>query len=291
MIFNALATLLVLSLSLTCSCGAKTNTGRNADSSQWPLDPDESVIDGAGRGTGPANDRAVNCFETSSKDIPQSLRALCESEIKPNPSFSKLHQILCVEGKLFPSLNKPSCGWDGSLPTINNHLYYYEMEKDTHKDYQDVHASILHIPVPVKKFMIPFRLAFEDFDQFKAQGYQWVSGTREHRNLSGTTWEQGVNYRFRANKELYDIGYQGSTKLFELGPNTYAHINFATGDFARILEFAQIVIYSAQPDNSTVTIKLEHRKVSSPGLYERAKKTGLELTRELMEKGFKNATK
>ncbi len=291
MVFNVLRLLIVITMPLTLACGAKTNTGRNADSSQWPKDPDADVIDGIGRGGTSPNGRAANCFEQSSREAPESLRTLCDHEIKSNPAFNKLHNVLCVEGKLFSSLNKPTCGWNGTMATINHHIYYYEMEQDTQKDYQDMHASILRVQVPVTKVMIPFRLAFENFEQFKAQGFQWVSGTREHRNLSATTWEQGINYRFRANKELYDIGYQGTTKLYDLGSNTFAHLNFATGDFARILEFAQIVIYKGQADGSTMTIKLEHRKVSSQGLYDRAKKTGLELTRELMEKGFKNATK
>ena len=100
-----------------------------------------------------------------------------------------------------------------------------------------------------------------------------------------------IRDRFRAFKELYDIGYQGTNTLYRLGPDTYLHLNYATGDYVRIMEFAQIVIYRGNPDGTATSVKLEHRKVKSQGLYDRAKKSGFEMTRELMEKGVKNATK
>ena len=290
MIFNNLITLTLLSVSMMLSCGAQTKTGRNADPSQWPFDP-TAEDSGAGQGPGTSNELAATCFERKSRDIPEGLGRLCENEIKTNPAFARLHKILCEDRQIFSALTVTKCGWNGAASTINQHIHYYEVEQDIQKDYEDVHGSIVYVPVPIEKFMSPFRLAFENFDKFKADGFQWVAGTREHRNLSGTKWEEGINYRFRANKDLYDIGYQGNIRLYDLGPDTYAHLNYATGDLARILEFAQIVIYKRQPNNTTMSIKLEHRKVSSQGLFDRAKKTSHELTREIMEKGLKNAEK
>jgi hypothetical protein len=267
------------------SCGPKTNTGRNADPSQWPMDP-SAQADGQ-----ESKELSTRCFQKAASALPPSLQTLCENDIKTNPAFSKLHSVLCADKKLISSLSDTSCGWDGNASTLNRYIHVYEMESDKQKDYEDVHASIVKVPVAIERFMKPLRLAFENYDEFKSQGFQWLSGTREHRNLSGTTWEQGIKYRFRANKDLYDIGYQGTNTLYTLDENTFIHLNYATDDFARIISFSQLVIYQSRPNNTGITIKLEHRKVSSQGLYDRAKKSAMEMTRELMEKGYKNATK
>ncbi len=267
------------------SCGPKTTTGRNADPSQWPEDPSTQS------GGQESKELSSRCFQKAASKIPPSLQTLCENEIKNNPAFSKLHAVLCIDKKLISSLSDASCGWDGNPESLNRFIHVYEMESDKQKDYQDVHASIISVPVAIERFMKPLRLAFENYDEFKSQGFQWLSGTREHRNLSGTTWEQGVRYRFRANKDLYDIGYQGTNTLYTLDENTFVHLNYATDDFARILSFSQVVIYQSLPNDKGIAIKLEYRKVSSQGLYDRAKKSAMDMARELMEKGYRNATK
>lgn len=288
MAFNLSKSLMVIAVAAVTACGAKTDTGRNANPELWPGD-------GSGQTPGITgstdSELASKCFQKSAAKAPDGLKILCDNEIGGNPAFAKLHKILCADNKMIAALSEPSCGWSGAASTLNQHLYFFEMEPDKQKNYQDVHASIVHVPVSVDRFMHPLRIAFENYDEFKAQGYQWLAGTREHRNLSGTKWEQGIQYRFRANKDLYDIGYQGSNTLYQVDQDTFLHLNYATGDYARIVSFAQIVLYKKLPDNTALSVKLEHREVSSQGLYDRAKKTGLEMTRELMEKGYRNATK
>ena len=272
-----------LALGLT-ACGPRVNTGRNDDPASWRTDEESPS-----RGSDSSSNQA--CFESTLTSIPAEIQSLCSDAIKGIAELSNLYPILCEQGKMLTALNQPTCGWDGAPQTMNNFLHRFYTEKDTTKDYEDITASIVHAPASADRYKLPVRLAYENFDEFKRQGYQWTAGTRENKNISGTTWEQGIQYRFRADKDVYEVGYQGYTKLFTLSPTMSAQLNHATGDFERIKKFAQIVLYSEQPDHSTLILRLENRAVSSQGLFERAKKTALELDREAMEKGFKNATK
>ena len=274
------------------SCGNETNTGRNADPAKWPTAPQNNSEQNSEQNENPGRGSAnQSCFESTTREIPDAIAKICAENIQPEPAYKGLYPIICEQGKVIASFNRPSCGWDGNLQTINRYIHHYYVQPDKTQDYEDLHASFVHAPVPLQKYMFAVRLAFENFDEFKRLGYQWVAGTREHRNLSGTTWEQGVNYRFRVEKEQYDIGYQGYNKLYQISPTLFMHLNHATGDFARIAAFAQIVFYQEQADGSTVSFKIEHRRVSSHGFYDLAKKTSAETVRDVMEKGYRNATK
>jgi hypothetical protein len=264
------------------ACGPRIDTGRNHDPSQWPVTPPESES-GNARGSS-------SCFESTPSSIPSELQALCTAELKSNAVFAKIAPILCDQGKMLTAINNPSCGWDGSPRNMNNYLHRFYTEKDTTKDYEDVAASIVHAPVSADRYTRPISLAFENYEEFKRQGFQWTAGTREIKNLSSTKWEQGIQYRFRADKDVYEVGYQGQTKRYQLSPTLSAQINYATGDFERITKFAQVVLFSEQPDHSTLALRLENRAVSSQGLFERAKKSALELDYEALEKGYRNAT-
>jgi hypothetical protein len=271
-------------------CRPAIDTGRNADPSRWPQSDDA---------TDPANSAPNEglrtpgspCFASKSPQLPSELKQLCENVIKPQQELTQLYTELCIQGHLVGLLKSPRCGWDGNPGHIRSFMHHYFMQKDTSKDYEDINSSITHAPVTLDKYLRPVQLAFENYEQFRSEGYQWVAGTREHRNLSGTTWVEGINYRFRADKVEYEVGYQGRMQLYKLTPDLYVHINYATGDFARITHFAQIMLYSRQSDQSTLALKLEHRRVASQGLYDLAKRSAAEMARDVMEKGYKNAIK
>lgn len=273
-------------LAITGACGAKVDTGRNADPSKWPNaqnTPDQTTATDSLRS---------KCFLSKADMIPQEFKDLCDRELSTNDAFKDLVPILCDSGHLLAAMDTPECGWNGnaSSPKIK-FVHRYYMQKDTSQDYEDITSSIIRTPVSLTSYTDVVRLAFENFDEFKNRGYQWTSGTRENRNLSGTKWEDGINYRFRADKESYEVGYQGLVKYIQLTPTLAVHINRATGDYERIKKFAQIVIYRELPDQSTLTMRLEHRKTQSSGLFEIAKKSALDLDFEAMEKGYSNATK
>ena len=274
---------------LLCTCGAQIKTGRNSDPAKWPESAKTPVTEAPALGDDQGG--TTSCFDVKARSIPQDIATFCADAIKPQAVFKELYPLLCEQGFLTGLLKTPSCGWDGTPSRIKSYIHHYYIQKDTTKDYEDINATITHTPVPLERFMRPVRLAFENYEQFKSEGYQWINGTREHKNLSGTNWEQGVNYRFRADKVEYEIGYQGTMKLYQLSPDLFAHINYATGDYARIADFAQIILYSRQADNTALTLKLEHRRVASQGLYDLAKRSAGELARDVMEKGYKNAIK
>jgi hypothetical protein len=271
------------------ACGADIKTGRNADPKRWPNA--ENTPSSDRQGTGDLNAPRSSCFDALPNSIPTEFKQFCDNVLKPQAELKELYPRLCDEGFLVGRLKSPSCGWNGDPARMRAFMHHYAMQKDTTKDYEDVNASITHAPVPLERYMHPVRLAFENYDQFKTEGYQWVAGTREHRNLSATTWEQGIQYRFRADKVEYEIGYQGHMRLYQLTPDLFVHVNYATGDFARIAQFAQVMLYSRQSDQSTLAIKIEHRRVTSQGLYDLAKRSAADMAKDVMEKGYKNAIK
>jgi len=272
---------------LLTACGPHVNTGRNSDPNKWP-NPPATGEDAASDPTGLNS----TCFATKSNSIPENIKKVCDGELRTTAEFKNLVPILCDDGMLISALDKPECGWDGQPSNSKNrYIHRYYIEKDTSKDYEDITSSIIHIPGTINALTNIMRLAFENFDEFKRRGYQWTSGTRENRNLSGTTWDQGVKYRFRADKEAYEVGYEGHIKFLQLTPTLAIHLNRATGDFERINHFAQILIYSQLPDSSSLAIRLENRKIASNGLFNLAKKGAVQLDMEAMEKGYSNATK
>ncbi len=280
---------------LAIACGTKVDTGRNgqpivAEKTATPSNPDAPDLNNPGSPDVVASPSG-SCLKKTTSTIPEELVKLCADSIKSEPGFKDLHPILCEKGHLIAILNRPNCGWDGTPSTMKQFMVHYSMNTDPALDYEDVNASALHVPVTVDKVLRGVRLAFENYPEFKLQGYQWIEGTREQRNLTGKTWEDGVEYRFRADKGLYEIGYQGVNKLYQLSPTLFVHLNRATGDFERIAEFSQIVLYQQQSDNSTLVLKLEHRRIKSTGLYTLAKKSAAELLSDLMKKGYTNATK
>jgi hypothetical protein len=288
MVFLINHLILITLLPGIAACGVKTDTGRNGDPNAWPESDNLPVSDsGSPSNTGETD----SCFSKPDAAIPTVVDTFCSAHLKTNPSFRGLHKILCEEKKLWRAMESKTCGWTGQLGNIKKHMHFYAMEQDQSKDYADIHASIIRTPVSLERLMTPVRLAFENYPEFKRLGYRWLDGTREHVNLSNTTWEQGVQYRFRATKESYELGYQGHNTLYKLDEQTFVHLNYATGDYERILEFAQVVVYRRVSEGSSLVIKLEQRKVQSSGLYAFAKKTGYSLTRELMEKVYSNATK
>ena len=268
------------------ACDPRVDTGRNADPGAWPTGP--AGDDQGTRGDG----LRATCFLTGPENFPEALKQICDTELRPTPEFSELAPILCDSGHLLNAIDKPQCGWDGqSQSPKKRFIHRFFTQKDKTQDYEDITSSIIHTPVTMATYTNMIRLAFENFDEFQRQGYQWASGTRENRNLSGTKWEDGVSYRFRADKDVYEVGYEGRIRYYQLTPTLGIHLNRAVGDFERIKKFAQIGIYSQLPDNTTLTIRLEHRQISSNGLFDLAKKSALELDYEAMEKGYNNATK
>lgn len=273
-------------LLLAVACGQKVDTGRNNDPSTWPRQNSQDE-----QGKAPSALRS-ECFLQKSEALPQELKTVCDNELRPLPEFKELVAVICDSGHLLSALDKPHCGWDGAASNAKTrYIHRFFTQKDTSQDYEDVTSSIIRTPVTLAKYTSVVKLAFENYDEFKRQGYQWTSGTRENRNLSSTTWDEGVRYRFRADKDVYEVGYEGQIKYIQLTPTLGMHFNRATGDFERIKKFAQVVLYSQLPDQSTLTIRLEHRQTQSSGLFDLAKKSALELDFEAMEKGFSNATK
>lgn len=276
----------LFTLSIFASCTPQIDTGRNADPETWPnrSQGDEDITDSGGLRSA--------CFLTPPETVITEIKSLCDHEIRAHQEFSDLAPILCESGYLLNAIDKPQCGWDGqSQAPKKQFIHRYFTQQDRSKDYEDITSSIIRTPVSIETYTRVIKMAFENFDEFLRQGYQWASGTRENRNLSGTKWEDGVSYRFRADKDVYEVGYEGRIRYYQLTPTLGIHLNRAVGDFERIKKFSQIGIYSQLPDNTTLTIRLEHRQISSNGLFDLAKKSALELDYEAMEKGYANATK
>jgi hypothetical protein len=280
---------LFLSALFLAACGSRIDTGRNGIPVAQPVDQSESPEQTNGPNVVPG--QVVPCFKRTTKDIPENLAKLCSETIKPNASYKELYPILCEEGRLVAILNSPKCGWDGTPSTLKRFKTLYSMSTDPTQNYDDIHSTVIHAPVPLANVLKSFRLAFENYPEFKLQGYQWIEGTREQRNLTGKTWEQGVEYRFRADKGLYEIGYQGINQLYQMSPTLFVHLNRATGDYERVAAFSQIAMYHQLADNTTMIIKLEHRTITSTGLYNIAKVNASELLVDFMKKGYSNAIK
>ena len=285
---NSLAAIMLLA-----NCGNKIDTGRNSDPTKWPSRGDgNSSANGTDQQSDGGRGTSVNsCFAIKSSAIPAEISNFCASEIKPIKELNELHSIMCEQGYLVSLLRKPGCGWDGNPQTMKRYAHHYSVQTDHSKDYEDVNATIIHAPVPLSKYLMAPRLAYEDFDEFKRQGFQWMAGTKEQKNLSGTTMENGIHYSFRADKGQYELAYHGIAKTFQLTPTLSVLLNYGNSDFARIAAFSQIVFYQEQADHSTLSVRLEHRRISSQGLYDLAKKSCAEQLKDMFEKGYKNAVK
>ena len=271
---------------LAAACGPRVETGRNDDPRTWQSSSGDSET------TTDPNGIKARCFLAKPDSVPNEIKAVCDQELRTNEAFARLVPLLCDQGNLLAALDKPECGWNGPTSSSKQrYIHRFYTEADTTKDYEDVTSSIIHTPVTMNTFTGVVRMAYENFEEFRRQGYLWTSGTRENRNISGTTWDEGVQYRFRADKEAYEVGYEGITKFIQLTPTLAVHVNRATGDFERITKFAQVVIYRELPDHTTLTIRLENRQIASGGLFGLAKKGAQELDLEAMEKGYSNAVK
>ena len=275
------------------ACNPTVKSGRNSDPSKWPEENPDEATDVSDDGQPVVNpDRpAASCFQTSSDSLPVVLESLCEDDLASHPAFAEMRKIICERRFLINSFDRADCGWPGAPVSKSPYIHMYYVQRDRSLDYEDVHVSTAYVKVDVEKMVGANRLAFEDFASFKRRGLQWVAGTREQSNLSGTSWDQGLSYRFRVEKELYEIGYDGFTKLHKLGPGFYVHVNHATGNFARMGLMGQVVFYKGLADGGTISVKLEHRKMDSRGLYDFARKNGIELIYEMMDKGGANALK
>ena len=121
--------LILIASAMISACGNKTDTGRNSDPSKWPTNRTNSdsgnVIPGHGDHQHPAGN---TCAETSASRLPPEITALCEESIKPEPAFKDIYPIICEQGKVIPSLTKPSCGWDGNPQTMNQFIHFYYMQ-------------------------------------------------------------------------------------------------------------------------------------------------------------------
>ncbi len=284
----------ISSVVLAASCGTTINTGRNATPVKQPVDQAETPEQSSEQspsGPNAESGQVTPCFSRTTKNIPENLVKLCNETIKPDASYKELYPIVCEQGRLVAILNSPKCGWDGSPSTLKRFKTFYSMSTDPTLNYEDVNSTVIHAPAPIGNVLKSFRLAFENFPEFKLQGYQWIDGTREQRNLTGKTWEQGVEYRFRADKGLYEIGYQGVNQLYQISPTLFVQLNRATGDYERVAAFSQMAMYQQLADNTTMIIKLEHRTINSPGLYNLAKVSASELLVDFMKKGYANAIK
>jgi hypothetical protein len=271
---------------LVIACEPKIDTGRNGDPGSWPTAPSGD------NQTAPVGGLKSTCFLTPAEKTPDEIKKLCDEDLASMAELSELRSILCEAGYLLNAIDKPQCGWDGNLDTSKNRfIHRYFTQSDKSKDYEDVTSSVIRVPVTLTTYTEIIRLAFENFDEFTRRGYQWASGTRENRNLSQNSWQDGLSYRFRADKDVYEVGYEGHIRYYQLTPSLGIHVNRAVGDFERIKKFAQIIIYNQLEDDSTLIIRLEHRQIQSSGLFDLAKKSALELDFEAMEKGHANATK
>jgi hypothetical protein len=281
---TALATV-ILSIS---GCGTKINTGRNSDPGNWPKGTSNPTDTGdSGNGGTPTQ----GCFSLQVTELDPAIKTFCAEHINKQPELASLAGIICEKKLLTGLLKKTGCGWTGDKAKVMGYVHRFDIQTDRSKDYEDIVGSATHAPVTPEKFATPIMLAFENYAEFKSKGFQWVDGTREMTNQSGGTALSGLTYRFRAEKPEYEVGYKGRVQFYQLTPDLIAHINVATGDYARIIAFEQIAFYQRLPDQTTMTVRLEHRKVSSQGLFDLAKRSATEMSRDTMEKGFSNATK
>lgn len=295
---------------LTQACGPKIDTGRN----EHPRDNTEGVAagpdqgsdnpggsggngggnpsNGAGNNGNGGNLTGVACFTAETKALPASLVQICRDYIQPNPLLAKIYEGVCVKGLFLASMDHPGCGWEGDQAKIKNFIYTYEREPESSgKDYEDVHATIIHLPVPAAKAIAFVRLVFEDFNQFKAEGYKWIAGTRESTNQNGGKLETGVIYKFRVDKDVYELGYSGRIQIFQIDSKTWLHVNYADRNFTRVKGIEQSTIYHDLPDGTSMMLKFEHKSIESKGLYRRAWAGAIELAEDLMTKCWSNSIK
>lgn len=286
------------------SCGATVETGKNNDPGKWPQPPlsptsdiegqtPETEDDAPGTTVTSGTALSTSCFRSESTELPTKLHTMCDGVLKADPKLVKVHYYLCVKKFLVNALDVSACGWRGDAKNIINYTKVYEREPESSgKNYEDVHATIISPQVPATKFIEFVRLAFENYKEFKNRGYFWLAGTRENTNLNQGTLESGVRYRFRLEKDAYELGYAGHIKLIPLDENTWIQVNVADSDFVRVQHLAQVTLIKRQPDNTVVVAKLEHKIVdSSGGLYNRAWKGAIEVMKDLMIKTWDSITR
>jgi hypothetical protein len=270
------------------SCGNKVNTGRNGDPSRWPSNSANS--ENPQNGTSQRGSSST-CFTMQVAELDPAIQSFCEQKAVNHPVLTKIAPYICQKKVLTGLLKKPECGWNGDASKVTSYIYRYDMQTDKTQDFEDIVGYAIHSPTTPEATALPTSLAYQAYDEFKAKGYQWSDGTREILNLNHGNIESGVDYRYRADKSEYEIGFQGHAQLIQLTPDLLAHINYATSDFARILAFEQIVLYQRLPDKTAMTVRIEHRKVASKGLFDIAKKNTMEMSKDTMLKGYSNANK
>jgi hypothetical protein len=287
------------------SCSPSVDTGRNDTPEDW----EEGSVDSPFQTTGtpPSSDnspstsdeatntnnqrRPSKCFDPSTNDLPETVLGLCRDVIAPVPALAKIHEFFCQRKHLLNAFQNKECGWTGDESKLRRSMRIFERAPESAGgDYEDIHATIVNVPMDAESYTKIVGLAFEDYASFKSKGYQWVSGTRDNRNLNGGRFDSGIDYNFMVEKEAYELGYNAHIQLYKLADGLWIHVNYATGRFVRIKYLGQIAIYAEQADGSTNVIKLEHKAVESRGgLYNRAYKAALELIEDFMRKVRFNA--
>lgn len=292
---------------ILCTCAPKIDTGRNGstgsnhseignggpgDNPGEPGAPGPNGQPGPGQGPNGGNLVNVECFTSQAQELPAAVAKVCDEQIKPNPLLAKIYTYACEKKYLVSAINQASCGWEGDESNINQFMHVYERESEASgKDYYDVHATALHLPTSVDKTTHFIRLVFENYAQFKAEGFQWLSGTRENSNLNNGTFDNGVQFRFRLDKDIYELGYSGHVQIFKIDDKTWMQVMYADKDFVRVKNIAQVTYYHELADGTTMAFKLEHKSVESKGLYRRAWQGAIEIAQDLMKKSMFNATK
>ena len=295
-------------IALLAACGPKVDTGRNANPRSDGLDSETGGPGGGPNGQGPGGQVGpggqdgnggsgsgladATCFTTETKNIPDALAKVCNEYIKPNALLGKVYDHLCVKGHMLAVMDQPACGWQGDEASIKQFMYTYEREPESSgKDYEDTHATIMHISKPAAKVIYFDRLIFEDYARFKSEGFLWISGTRESVNLNNSTLEKGLLTRSRIDKDIYELGYSGRVQLFQIDSKTWMQVLYADSDFIRVKGLEQINIFHDLPDGTSMVLKIEHKSIESKNLYNRAWKGAIDIALDIMRKSWSNANK
>lgn len=293
-------------VALVAACGPKVDTGRNATPIPEELTDQTGGANGADPNVGPGGaipgGQVVDgpsstvadaaCFTAETKNFPESFVKICNDYIKPNALLGKVYDHLCVKGHLLAVMDQPTCGWGGDEATIKQFMYTYErVPESSGKDYEDTHATIMHLPAPTSKVLKFVRLVLENYPQFKAEGYKWIDGTRESVNLNNSTLDKGLLTRSRIDKDVFELGYSGRVQLFQIDSKTWLQVLYADNDFVRIKGVEQANIFRDLPDGSSMVLKIEHKSVESKNLYNRAWKGAIEIALDIMKKTWFNANK
>jgi hypothetical protein len=270
-------------------CGVKVDTGRNSSNE---LTSPEGRPDSPSDGDSDTSPAISSCFTTSSDSLDAPLQHICDTVIGANPKLSKINEYLCQKKYLLNALSNKSCGWAGDPSVMMKHVKTYErVPEASGQNYEDIHASILLLPKPAR-FVIGFvSLAFENYAEFKQQNFKWIPGTRESINLNSGTMATGVAFKFRIDRDAsYELGYKGHIQIYQLSDKQWIHVMYATDDFVRVTQFAQVALYSEQDDKSVIVVKLEHRGIdSSGGLYNRVWQGAVDLVKDFMNMCWNNS--